>query len=76
MTSLDGKALSVELIDSVKEKAKKLKPTLAVILVGQNPASLTYVKHKQKACEKAGVEYMEFKFPDGWIPWRTDGFRY
>ena len=62
MQLLDGKALSVQLIDSVKEKTAQLKPTLAVILVGENPASLTYVKNKKKACEKAGIEYQEFHF--------------
>ena len=40
MQLLDGKSLSAELIDSVKEEAKKLKPKLAVILVGEDPASL------------------------------------
>jgi len=64
MNILDGKTLSAKLVDSVKEKAKKLSPTLAVILVGENPASMVYVKHKRIACEKAGVEYKEFKFPD------------
>ncbi|MBU0577563.1 bifunctional methylenetetrahydrofolate dehydrogenase/methenyltetrahydrofolate cyclohydrolase [Patescibacteria group bacterium] len=63
MTILDGKALSEELIDSVKEKASNLKPTLAVILVGENPASLAYVKNKKKACEKTGIEYIEYKYP-------------
>lgn len=63
MQLLDGKALSLQLIDSVKEKAAQLKPTLAVILAGENPASLTYVKNKKKACEQAGIEYKEFRFP-------------
>ncbi len=64
MELLDGKALSVQLIDSVKDEAEKLKPTLAVILVGENPASLTYVKNKKKACEHAGIEYKEINLPD------------
>ncbi len=62
MQLLDGKALSIQLIDSVKEKVDRLKPTLAVILVGENPASLSYVKSKKIACEQAGIEYKEFKF--------------
>jgi len=57
MKILDGKALSEKLIDSVKKKAEKLKPKLAVILVGDNPASLAYVRNKKKACERAGIEY-------------------
>jgi len=64
MELLDGKSLSSKLIDSVKEEAAKLKPVLAVILVGENPASLTYVKNKQIACEKAGIKYIEIRFPD------------
>ncbi len=64
MKLLDGKALSEELIDSVKDEAVKLKPKLAVILVGENPASLTYIKNKRKACERAGIEYEERRFPD------------
>ena len=63
MQLLDGKSLSAELIDSVKEEAKKLKPKLAVILVGEDPASLIYTKNKKKACERAGIEYIERRFP-------------
>ena len=64
MTILDGKALSEKLIDSVKERAEELSPTLAVILVGENPASMVYVRNKKRACERAGIEYREYKFPD------------
>ena len=64
MIILDGKALSEELIDSVKDKALKLKPKLAVVLVGENPASLTYVRNKKRACERAGIDYEELKYPD------------
>ncbi len=64
MTILDGKALSAQLIDSVKKQAEKLSPTLAVILVGENPASISYVRNKKKACERAGIEYKEYNFPD------------
>lgn len=64
MAILDGKALSEKLIDSVKEKAEALSPTLAVILVGENPASMAYVRNKKRACERAGIEYREFKYPD------------
>jgi len=60
---LDGKALSEKLIDSVRAKARKFKPTLAVILVGEDPASLTYIKNKKTACEQAGIQYVEFRYP-------------
>lgn len=64
MAILDGKALSEELIDSVKEKASKLHPTLAVILVGKNPASMAYVRNKKRACERSGIEYRQYDYPD------------
>ncbi len=64
MKILDGKALSEELTDSVADEAAKWKPKLAVILVGDDPASLVYIKNKKKACERAGVAYEERRFPD------------
>jgi len=63
MKILDGKALSEQLIDSVKEKASKLKPKLAVVMVGEDPASLIYVRNKKRACETAGIDYEELKYP-------------
>lgn len=63
MKILDGKALSEQLVDSIKDKALKLKPKLAVVLVGENPASMAYVKNKKRACERAGIEYEEFNYP-------------
>jgi methylenetetrahydrofolate dehydrogenase (NADP+)/methenyltetrahydrofolate cyclohydrolase len=62
MKLLDGKALSLELIDSAKNEAARLKPKLCVILVGENPASLTYVKNKRIACERAGIAFEERRF--------------
>lgn len=64
MELLDGKTLSGQLIDSVRADAEKLNPLLAVILVGEHPASLTYVKSKRTACERSGIRYAEYKFPD------------
>ena len=55
---LDGKLVSEKLYTELKEKVSKLsiKPKLAVILVGDNPASKSYVKSKQKALFKVGME--------------------
>lgn len=55
---LDGKLVSEKLYNELKEKVSKLsiKPKLAVILVGDNPASKSYVKSKQKALLKVGME--------------------
>ena len=63
MKILDGKALSEQLIDLAKDEAIQHSPTLAVILIGDNPASLSYVRNKKRACERAGVEYRELLFP-------------
>ena len=57
---IDGNALSKQLraqvaIDTAALKAKGLTPGLAVVLVGDNPASQVYVRNKVKACEDAGL---------------------
>ena len=58
---LDGKVLAKISEDSIKERVLKLsekgiKPTLATILVGNDPASETYVKMKRNTCTKVGME--------------------
>lgn len=63
MILLDGKSLAEAMIDSVKAEAKRLKPTLCVIRVGQNPASLVYIRNKRIACERAGIRFEEKDFP-------------
>jgi len=62
---LDGKKLSAKVLNSVKRKiiAKKLKVGLAVILVGNNPASLAYVRQKKIAAEKVGFTFREINLP-------------
>ena len=54
---LDGKKVSLKILDEVKERVAKLdkKPHLVVILVGDNPASKIYVKNKQKAAWQVGI---------------------
>lgn len=53
---MDGKALAQKIRDSIKVKTAKLnpKPGLGVILVGNDPASQTYVAGKEKACSEVG----------------------
>ena len=56
MTIIDGKLISQQIKDELKEKTALLKEkgvevTLAVILVGEDPASQVYVRNKKKACE-------------------------
>ncbi len=68
MKILDGKALSQKIRNSVKEEIDILKqvgitPGLAVILVGDDPASKTYVRMKEKACDEAGMYATIHKMP-------------
>ncbi|MRI58831.1 MAG: bifunctional methylenetetrahydrofolate dehydrogenase/methenyltetrahydrofolate cyclohydrolase FolD [Epsilonproteobacteria bacterium] len=69
MTILDGKRLSEKIKSQIKEETKKLidegiTPGLAVILVGDDPASLTYVKMKTKACKEVGFYSIVHEMPD------------
>ncbi len=64
---IDGNALSKQLraqvaTDTVKLKAQGLTPGLAVVLVGENPASQVYVRNKVKACEDAGLHSVLEKY--------------
>ncbi len=54
---LDGKSLAQKIRQQLKEKISQLNtpPTLAVIIVGNNPASEIYVKSKEKACLEVGI---------------------
>lgn len=65
MKLIDGKAVSLRIKDEVKEATAKLKqigitPTLAVIIVGDDPASRVYVNNKRKACEYIGFNSLEY----------------
>jgi len=64
-TILDGKKLSVKILDELAQKIAKLekKPTLTVILVGEDPASELYVGLKKKAAEKLGIVSTVFTYP-------------
>lgn len=55
---IDGKKLSEEILARARERVSKLKqkPVLAVVLVGDSPASQLYVEKKRQACEKVGVQ--------------------
>ncbi len=62
---LDGKALSQKLKTQLKQKVDHLaeKPGLAVVLVGDNPASHVYVNHKVKACSEVGIHSERYHVP-------------
>ena len=57
---IDGKKIANSILDEVRQEADSLykdhvvKPCLAVIIIGNNPASHVYVNHKRKACERVG----------------------
>ena len=59
-TKIDGKIIAKSVKDRVKKAVDELKlqgvnPCLATVLVGDNPASTTYVRNKHKACEEIGI---------------------
>lgn len=62
MTTLDGKALAAKIKARVREEAVKLprRPGLAVVLVGNDPASRVYVTSKRKDCEECGFYSEEY----------------
>ncbi len=68
MTLIDGISLSNKIKDNITQEVKKLKkrgitPGLAVLLVGDDPASHTYVKMKESSCEKTGIYSIVHKMP-------------
>lgn len=66
---LDGKAIAEDKRKQLKKVIEQRlqqglnRPGLAVILVGDNPASEVYVKHKRKACAEVGIESMLYRMP-------------
>lgn len=62
---LDGKALAGRIQHRISDEVRRLgfSPKLAVVLVGDNPASQVYVSHKQRACEKVGFESVVVRLP-------------
>ncbi len=63
---IDGKLISKQIIDEVKDAASKMavKPGLALILAGNDPASEIYVRNKGKVCEELGFYSVTEKYPD------------
>lgn len=69
MELIDGKAISTAIKDELKDKVEALKKegknaTLAVIQVGEDPASSIYVKNKKKACEYIGIGSVSYELPE------------
>lgn len=66
---IDGKAIGQQIRESIAERVKELKekgvtPGLAVILVGEDPASQTYVRNKHRSCEAIGIYSEVIKLPE------------
>lgn len=65
MALIDGKAVSLQVKQQVKQECDKLKakgvtPGLAVIIVGDDPASQVYVRNKERACEECGFYSVKY----------------
>ena len=65
-TIIDGKMVSDSILSELSKEIEPLekKPGLAVILVGNNPASKTYIGMKKKVCAKIGIQSFEFLLPE------------
>ena len=64
---IDGKALAAAVKTDLTHRVEKLvkrghRPGLAVVLVGENPASLVYVRNKMRTCTEVGIENIEVRF--------------
>ena len=67
---IDGKAIAAYIKEQATKDAAEVaqaigrKPCLAVIIVGENPASRVYVNNKKKACEACGITSLEYALPE------------
>ncbi|MDE5754482.1 MAG: bifunctional methylenetetrahydrofolate dehydrogenase/methenyltetrahydrofolate cyclohydrolase FolD [Oscillospiraceae bacterium] len=67
---IDGKQVSTAVKEQVRQETEKLaetygkRPGLAVVIVGNNPASRVYVNNKKKACETVGFQSFEYALPE------------
>jgi methylenetetrahydrofolate dehydrogenase (NADP+) / methenyltetrahydrofolate cyclohydrolase len=69
MKILDGRKVANEILDHVAREVEELKkqdiqPKLVIILVGEDPASLAYIRQKTKSCEKTGMLHEMVEYPD------------
>ncbi len=68
-TLIDGKKISQQIKDELKQQVSDyasngITISLAVILVGEDPASLVYVRNKKKACEYVGIQSLSYELPE------------
>ncbi len=70
---IDGKRIAQELREALRQQVSSLgaqgvEPALAVILVGEDPASQVYVRNKVAACREVGIRSLEYRFPGDAAP--------
>ena len=69
MTLLDGKAVSAEIRSELARRSGEFaarygrRPSLAVLLIGNDPASEIYTRNKIKGCEEAGIRSLSYRLP-------------
>lgn len=68
-TILDGKALSAQCKETIRKEVEELaakgcRPGMAVVLVGENPASKVYVRNKEKDCQECGIYSAVYHLPE------------
>ncbi len=69
MKLIDGKQIAAAIREEIADEVRRIKdqdgkvPHLAAILVGEDPASETYVNNKEKACKKVGFDSSAYRFP-------------
>ena len=67
-TIIDGRKIATEMYETLGKEVREIqtrhnvRPKLAVILVGKDPASLSYIKQKQKACDKTFIDWEQFDY--------------
>jgi len=67
---IDGKAIAAAIRDEIRTEVRRRQqdglavPGLAVVMVGQDPASAVYVRNKRKACEEVGIHSIAYDLPD------------
>lgn len=67
MALMDGRKVAKEILLNLQKEVNRMHsahihPKLAVILVGKNPSSLSYISQKQKACAETGIEWEQFDY--------------
>lgn len=64
---IDGREISKKIQEEIKANIRNcmIRPSVAVIQIGDNPASNSYIKNKEKACSNVGIYFRLYKFDDG-----------